>query len=52
MLPILTREIDVVIAAGDSFDEDTGWCSWPYDALLRNEWDPYENLGEVGNALK
>lgn len=45
MLPTLTREIDAVIAAGDSFNENTGWCSWSYDALLRNGWDPNGDLG-------
>lgn len=49
---LLTHEIDAVIAAGDSFNEETGWSSQSYDVLLRNGWDPNEDLGEVGNALK
>ncbi|OJJ82214.1 uncharacterized protein ASPGLDRAFT_83891 [Aspergillus glaucus CBS 516.65] len=42
---------DAVIAAGDSFNEETGWSSRSYDVLLQNGWDPNEDLGEVGNAL-
>lgn len=46
---LLTHEID---AAGHSFNEETGWSRRSYDVLLRNGWDPNEDLGEVGNALK